>query len=113
LAAFLYVYSQVLLQALCAIFFLSDSICADGFYHHIVSAMKKPLPRIFFAINVSVSFAAVAQMLPQFGTARFGQAIFGQASAAALPVPFMPLWATTALALALWIVACFILHKED
>ena len=61
---------------------------------------------------VFFSGLAVAQGLPRFGTARFGEAIFGVAEPA-LPVPFMPLWATTALALALWIVACFILHKED
>ena len=51
---------------------------------------------------------AVAQSLPVFGTAKFGQAVFGGASVGttsvgtdALPVPFMPLWATTTLAVAL------------
>ena len=56
--------------------------------------MKKlvVLSAVFF------SGLAVAQGLPKLGTARFGQAVFGQAStgADALPVPFMPLWATIA-----------------
>ena len=53
--------------------------------------------------------------LPRFGTARFGEAVFGQAStgADALPVPFMPLWATIALAVALWVVAYLIRSKES
>ena len=58
------------------------------------------------------SLAAVAQSLPQFGTAIFGQAIFGQAGAAALPVPFMPLWATITLAVALWVLAYLMRAKE-
>ena len=58
---------------------------------------------------------AVAQSLPRFGTARFGEAVFGQASsgADALPVPFMPLWATITLAVALWVVAYLMRHKES
>ena len=63
---------------------------------------------------------AVAQGLPKFGTARFGQATFGEASvgttsvgADALPVPFMPLWATITLAIALWVVAYLIRSKES
>ena len=58
------------------------------------------------------SLTAMAQSLPQFGTAIFGQAIFGQASAAALPVPFMPLWATITLAVALWVLAYLMRAKE-
>ena len=58
------------------------------------------------------SLAAVAQSLPQFGTAIFGQAIFGQAGADALPVPFMPLWATITLAVALWVLAYLMRAKE-
>jgi hypothetical protein len=112
LAPFLHGYSQVLLQALRAMFFLSDSIRADGFHHNRVSAMKKPLLHIFFAFALSTSLAASAQSLPQFGTARFGQAIFGQASAAALPVPFMPLWATITLAVLLWAVVYLMRAKE-
>jgi hypothetical protein len=53
------------------------------------------------------SLAAVAQSLPQFGTA-----IFGQAGADALPVPFMPLWATITLAVALWVLAYLMRAKE-
>ena len=101
------------LQARSAIFFASDSTSADGFYHHGVSAMKKPLSLIcVFALTTSTILAAVAQSLPQFGTAIFGQAIFGQASAAALPVPFMPLWATITLAVALWAVVYLMRAKE-
>ena len=73
--------------------------------------MKKlvVLSAVFF------SGLAVAQGLPRFGTARFGEAVFGQAStgADALPVPFMPLWATIALALALWVVAYLMRAKES
>ena len=58
---------------------------------------------------------AIAQGLPKFGTAKFGEAVFGQASAGAdaLPVPFMPLWATIALAVALWVVAYLMRSKES
>ena len=58
---------------------------------------------------------AIAQGLPKFGTARFGEAVFGQASsgADALPVPFMPLWATITLAVMLWAVAYLIRSKES
>ncbi|MFL2503462.1 MAG: hypothetical protein ACJ0Q1_11230 [Luminiphilus sp.] len=58
---------------------------------------------------------AIAQGLPRFGTARFGEAVFGQAStgADALPVPFMPLWATLTLAVALWGVAYLMRNKES
>ena len=63
---------------------------------------------------------AVAQGLPKFGTAKFGYAVFGGASvgttsvgADALPVPFMPLWATITLAVALWVVAYLMRSKES
>ena len=58
---------------------------------------------------------AVAQGLPRFGTARFGDAVFGQASsgADALPVPFMPLWATIILPVTLWVVAYLMRSKES
>ena len=57
---------------------------------------------------------AIAQGLPKFGTARFGDAVFGQASsgADALPVPFMPLWATITLAVALWAVVYLMRAKR-
>ena len=55
---------------------------------------------------------AIAQGLPRFGTARFGEAIFGVAEPA-LPVPFMPLWATVTLAAALWAVAYLMRSKES
>ena len=67
---------------------------------------------------VFFSGLAVAQSLPRFGTARFGQAVFGEASvgaagANALPVPFMPLWATITLAVTLWVVAYLMRSKES
>jgi len=63
---------------------------------------------------VFFSGLAIAQGLPKFGTAKFGEAVFGQASAgaSALPVPFMPLWATITLAVALWVVA-FLMRSEE
>ena len=54
---------------------------------------------------------AVAQGLPKFGTAKFGEAAFGVAEPA-LPVPFMPLWATITLAVALWVVA-YLMHSKE
>ena len=67
------------------------------------------------ATALLVTGLAVAQGLPRFGTARFGEAVFGQASsgADALPVPFMPLWATITLAVALWVVAYLMRSKES
>jgi hypothetical protein len=64
---------------------------------------------------VFFSGLAIAQGLPKFGTAKFGEAVFGQASAgaSALPVPFMPLWATITLAVALWVVAFLMRSKES
>ena len=57
---------------------------------------------------------AVAQGLPKFGTAKFGEAVFGQASSGVdtLTVPFMPLWATITLAVALWAVVYLMRNKE-
>ena len=67
------------------------------------------LSAIFF------SGLAAAQGLPKFGTARFGEAVFGHASsgADALPVPFMPVWATITLAVALWVLAFLMRSKES
>ena len=61
---------------------------------------------------VFFSGLAVAQGLPRFGTAKFGVAAFGVAEPV-LPVPFMPLWATITLALALWVVAYLMRSKES
>ena len=61
---------------------------------------------------VFFSGLAVAQGLPRFGTAKFGEAAFGVAEPA-LPVPFMPLWATITLAVALWVVAYLMRTKES
>ena len=69
--------------------------------------MKKlvVLSAVFF------SGLAVAQGLPRFGTAKFGEAAFGVAEPA-LPVPFMPLWATITLAVTLWVVA-YLMHSKE
>ncbi len=82
--------------------------------------MKHLLARTcVFSLAVTASLLAIAQSLPTFGTAKFGQAVFGEASvgtlcgADALPVPFMPLWATITLAVALWVVAYLMRSKES
>ena len=69
--------------------------------------MKKlvALSAVFF------SGLAIAQSLPRFGTAKFGEAAFGVAEPA-LPVPFIPLWATITLAVALWVVVYLMRTKE-
>ena len=71
--------------------------------------------RLCYIFAFFFSGLAVAQGLPRFGTAKFGEAVFGQASsgADALPVPFMPLWATITLAIALWAVAYLMRSKES
>ena len=68
----------------------------------------------WFVVTCAAFFSglAVAQSLPRFGTARFGEATFGAAEPA-LPVPFMPLWATITLAVALWVVAYLMRSKES
>ena len=81
--------------------------------------MKHLLARIcVFSSALTASLFAIAQSLPVFGTAKFGQAVFGEASvgttgADALPVPFMPLWATITLAVTLWVVAFLMRSKES
>ena len=76
--------------------------------------------KLVIVTAIFFSGLAVAQSLPRFGTAKFGQAEFGEASvgttsvgADALPVPFMPLWATITLAIALWVVAYLMRSKES
>ena len=71
-----------------------------------------PMKKLVVLSVVFFSGLAVAQSLPRFGTARFGEATFGAAEPA-LPVPFMPLWATITLAVALWVVAYLMLSKEN
>ena len=78
--------------------------------------MKHLLARTcVFSLALIASLLAIAQSLPVFGTARFGDAVFGQASsgADALPVPFMPLWATITLAVALWVVTYLMRLKKS
>ena len=75
--------------------------------------MKHLLARTcVFSLAVTASLLAVAQSLPLFGTAKFGKASFGVAEPA-LPVPFMPLWATITLAVALWVVVYLMRPKES
>ena len=77
--------------------------------------MKHLLARTcVFSVALTASLLAIAQSLPKFGTAKFGEAVFGQAStgADALPVPFMPFWATITLAVALWAVVYLMRAKE-
>ena len=76
------------------------------------TAKGGPMRKIVTLSAVFFSVLAVAQGLPRFGTARFGEAIFGVAEPA-LPVPFMPLWATVTLAAALWAVAYLMPSKES
>ena len=83
--------------------------------------MKHLLARTcVFSLALTASLLAIAQSLPRFGTAKFGQAVFGEASvgttsvgADALPVPFMPLLGTIALAVTLWVVAYLMRSKES
>ena len=83
--------------------------------------MKHLLARTCVVIlALGASLLAIAQSLPVFGTAKFGLAVFGGASVGttsvgpdALPVPFMPLWTTITLAIALWVVAYLIRSKES
>ena len=78
--------------------------------------MKHLLARTcVFSLALTASLLAIAQSLPVFGTAKFGQAVFGEASvgADALPVPFMPLWATITLAVALWVVTYLMRSQES
>jgi len=71
-----------------------------------------PMRKIVTLSAVFFSGLAVAQGLPCFGYCRFGEVRFGVAEPA-LPVPFMPLWATVTLAAALWAVAYLMPSKES
>ena len=70
--------------------------------------------KLVVATAILFSGLAVAQgrLMPVFGVARFGEAssTFG---GVALPVPFMPLWATITLAVALWALAYLMRSKES
>ena len=69
------------------------------------------IKRLFVLAALCVSGLAVARAMPVFGVARFGEAsaTFG---GVALPVPFIPLWATITLAVALWVVVYLMRNKE-
>jgi len=70
-----------------------------------------PMRKIVTLSAVFFSGLAVAQGLPCFGYCRFGEVRFGVAEPA-LPVPFMPLWATVTLAAALWVMA-YLMHSKE
>ena len=65
--------------------------------------------RLVVLAALCLSGLAVARSMPIFGVARFGEAQFGGVS---VPVPFMPLWATILLAVALWVVVYLMRNKE-
>ena len=69
------------------------------------------MKKIVILSAVFFSGLAVAHGLPRFGSARFAEAQFGVAEPA-LPVPFMPLWATITLAVSLSVVAYLMRAKE-
>ena len=67
------------------------------------------------AILFSGLAVAQGRLMPVFGVARFGEAsatFGGVALTVPVPVPFMPLWATITLAVALWAVVYLIRNKE-
>ena len=63
------------------------------------------------AILFSGLAVAQGRLMPVFGGALFGEAsaTFG---GVALPVPFMPVWATITVAVALWVVVFLMRNKE-
>ena len=67
------------------------------------------------AILFSGLAVAQGRLMPVFGVARFGEAsaTFGGVALPIplLPVPFMPLWATITLAVALWAVVYLMRNK--
>ena len=67
------------------------------------------IKRLVVLAALCFSGLAVARSMPIFGVTRFGEAQFGGVS---VPVPFMPLWATITLAVALWVVAYLMRAKE-
>ena len=67
------------------------------------------IKRFVVVAALCLSGLALASSMPIFGVARFGEAQFGGVS---IPVPFMPLWATILLAVALWVVVYLMRTKE-
>jgi len=68
------------------------------------------IKRFVVVAALCLSGLALARSMPIFGVARFGEAQFGGVS---IPVPFMPLWATILLAVALWVVVYLMRTKES
>ena len=69
--------------------------------------------RTLIAIAALVaSVSAIAQALPLYGVAKYGEARFA-ASESAQGVPSMPLWATVTLAVTLWAVVYLMRKKES
>ena len=58
------------------------------------------------------SVSAIAQALPLYGVARYGEARFA-ASESAQAIPLMPLWATVTLDVTLWAVVYLMRKKES
>ncbi len=68
--------------------------------------------KIFIGFLASIaSGVTIAQSLPLFGTARFGNAVCGAASTPAA-IPIMPLWLLVSLTLSLGALAYFFQAKE-
>ena len=84
-----------------------DVFLADHWHQRETQAMKTSTA----LVALLFSALAVAQGLPRFGFARFGEAAFGVVQAT--PVPFMPLWATITLAASFWVVVYLMRVKES
>ena len=69
--------------------------------------------RLLIALAALVASAsAIAQALPLYGVARYGEASFA-ASESAQAIPSMPLWATVTLAVILWAVVYLMRNRES
>lgn len=67
--------------------------------------------KIFIGLLATIaSGVTIAQSLPLFGTARFGDAVFGAASTPTA-IPVMPLWLLVSLTISLWVLAYFFKAK--
>lgn len=68
--------------------------------------------RAFLAVLATIaSGVTIAQSLPFFGTARFGDAVFGMASTPTA-IPVMPYWVLVSLTVSLWVLAYFSKARE-
>jgi len=77
--------------------------------------MHRSLARVCaFFLAFLFSLIAWAQGGSCFGASLFGSYAFGAGSCSAeiVPIPFMPLWATITLAVALWVMVYLMRAKE-